>query len=103
MMKRTHLLASILLLSVVSLAQQPSSPNNAPDQTATPNDQSYSRPIDQTYNQARETAHNWGGWGLLGLLGLGGLLGRRRATTTTGTTYTRDERTYGEEPRRRAG
>jgi MYXO-CTERM domain-containing protein len=91
-MKRAHLLLSILLLTGVSLAQQP---NNPQDRTANPNDQTYNRPV--------ETGHNWGGWGLLGLLGLAGLLGRRRETTITGTDtgYTRDDRTYDEQQRRR--
>lgn len=91
-MKRAHILLSILLLSVVSLAQQPSS--NPQDKTTNPTDQNYNRPV--------ETGNGWGGWGLLGLLGLAGLLGRKRDTTVTGTGYTRDERTY-EEPRRRVG
>jgi len=89
-MKRAYGLASILLLTVVSLAQQPSNP---PDRTANP---------DQTYNRPVERGNNWGGWGLLGLLGLAGLLGRRRDTTTIETGYTRDDRPY-EQPRRRAG
>ena len=80
-MKRVHLLASILLLTSVSFAQQ----NNPQDRTANPTDQTYTRPV--------ENGRNWGGWGLLGLLGLAGLLGRRRETTTTGTGYTRDDRT----------
>jgi MYXO-CTERM domain-containing protein len=94
-MKRAHLLLSIMLLTGVSLAQQPS--NNPQDRTANPNDQTYNRPV--------ETGHSWGGWGLLGLLGLAGLLGRRRETTITGTDtgYTRDDRTYEEQRRRRAG
>jgi MYXO-CTERM domain-containing protein len=90
-MKLTHVLASILLLTSVSLAQQPTPPN---DRTANP---------DHTYTLPVETGHNWGGWGLLGLFGLAGLLGRRRGTTTitgTGTGYTRDERTYGQQQRR---
>jgi MYXO-CTERM domain-containing protein len=93
-MKRAHLLASILLLTAVSFAQQPSSPSDPQDRAANPTDQNYSRPV--------ETGHNWGGWGLLGLLGLAGLLGRRRETTTTiDSGYTRDDRTYGQQ--RRAG
>ena len=92
-MKRAHVLASILLLSLVSFAQQPASTNNPQDRTADRTDQTYTRPV--------ETArHNWGGWGLLGLFGLAGLLGRgRRETTTTGTGYTRDDRTYGQQRR----
>lgn len=89
MMKRAYVFAPILLSAVVSLAQQPSNPNNPADQT-------YNRPTDQTYNRPLETGHNWGGWGLLGLLGLGGLLGRKRESTT----YTRDERTFGSQQRR---
>ncbi len=96
-MKSAHLLLSILLLTGVSLAQQPS--NNPQDRTANPYDQTYNRPV--------ETGHNWGGWGLLGLLGLAGLLGRRRETTITGTGtdtgYTRDDRSYEEQRRRRVG
>jgi MYXO-CTERM domain-containing protein len=88
-MKRAPLFASILLLTVAGLAQQPAS--SPQDRPAYPNDQTYNRPV--------ETGHSWGGWGLLGLLGLGGLLGRRR-DTTAGTTYTRDERTYGGQQRR---
>ena len=92
-MKRAHVLASILLLTLVSFAQQPSNTNNTQDRTANPTDQTYTRPV--------ETGHNWGGWGLLGLLGLAGLLGRRRETTTTGTGtgYTRNDRTYGQQRR----
>jgi MYXO-CTERM domain-containing protein len=90
-------LFSVLLFAAVSLAQQPS--NNPQDRTANPTDQNYTRPV--------ETGHGWGGWGLLGLLGLGGLLGRRRETTITGTGtdtgYTRDDRTYEEQRRRRVG
>jgi MYXO-CTERM domain-containing protein len=82
-MKRTPVLASILLLTVVGVAQQPSNP---PDNTTNPNDQRYTRPV--------ETGSGWGGWGLLGLLGLAGLLGRRRETTITRTGYTEDDRTY---------
>jgi MYXO-CTERM domain-containing protein len=92
-MKCAHVLASILLLTSVSFAQQPP-PNNPEDRAANP-DHTYTRPV--------ETGHNWGGWGLLGLFGLAGLLGRRRSTTTitgTGTGYTRDERTYGQQQRR---
>jgi hypothetical protein len=94
-MKRAHLLLSILLLAGVSLAQQP---NNPQDRTANPNDHTYNRPV--------ETGHGWGGWGLLGLLGLAGLMGRKRETTTitgTGTDYTRDDRAFEEQRRRRAG
>jgi MYXO-CTERM domain-containing protein len=134
MMKRAPVFASILLLTVVSLAQQLSSASNPQDRTVNPNDQTYTRPAtqqpssttnpnDQTYtppttqqpttsNPQDRTANapyqnytpperagsNWGGWGLLGLLGLGGLLGRSRRETAT---YTRDERTYGQQ--RRAG
>jgi hypothetical protein len=91
-MKRAHLLASILLLTGVSLAQQPY--NNPPDRAVSPNDQ----PITRTVVIRR----NGGRWGLLGLLGLAGLLGRRRETTGTGTgvSYTRDERTYEQQRRR---
>jgi hypothetical protein len=92
-MKRLHVLASILLLTSVSLAQQPP-PNNPQDRTPNP---------DHTYTRPLGTGHNWGGWGLLGLFGLAGLLGRRRGTTTitgTGTDYTRDDRTYGQQQRR---
>ena len=88
-MKRANMLASILLLTVAGLAQQPTTSNN-PDRTVNPNDQTYNRPV--------ETGHGWGGWGLLGLFGLAGLLGRRRGATTTA--YTRDDRTYGEQQRR---
>lgn len=87
-MKPLHVLACVLLLSVVGLAQQAGTTNNpqygANDQTT------YTRPVD--------TGHHWGGWGLLGLFGLAGLLGRRRSTTTT-TSYT-DERPYREQQRR---
>ena len=96
-MKRA--LASILLLTAVSFAQQPT-PNNPQDRTANPTDQNYTRPSDQNYTPPVETGRNWGGWGLLGLLGLAGLLGRRRETTITGTGYTRDDRTYGQQQRR---
>lgn len=93
-MKSAHALASILLLTSLSFAQQPS-PNNPQDRTANPTDHTYTRPV--------ENSHNWGGWGLLGLLGLAGLLGRKReTTTTTGTGYTRDDRTY-EQKQRRVG
>jgi len=97
-MKRAHALASILLLTAVSFAQQPS-PNNPQDNAANPTDHTYTRPV--------ERGHNWGGWGLLGLFGLAGLLRRRRETTTitgtgTGAGYTRDDRTY-EQQRRRVG
>jgi MYXO-CTERM domain-containing protein len=105
-MKRAHLFASILLLTVASLAQQPAGTPNQPDTTASPA-QTYNqpspaadqgtRPTEQNYPRPVETGHNWGGWGLLGLIGLGGLLGRRRDTTAT--TY-RDERTYGQQQRR---
>jgi MYXO-CTERM domain-containing protein len=88
-MKFTHVFASILLLAVVSFAQQPSSPSNPEDRTVNPQ---------QTYTRTVETGHNWGGWGLLGLLGLAGLLGRRRETTTTGTGY-RDDRTWQQQRR----
>lgn len=93
-MKRAYLLLSILLLALVSFAQQPS--NNPPDRAMSPTDHTYTRPV--------ETGHGWGGWGLLGLIGLAGLLGRKRQTTITGTgtDYTRDDRTY-EQQRRRAG
>jgi hypothetical protein len=88
-MKRAHVLASILLLAAVSFAQEPSS--NPQDRGANPIDQNYNRPVE---------THNWGGWGLLGLLGLLGLAGRRRDTTTLGSGYTRDDRTYGQQQRR---
>ena len=84
-MRRACVLASILLLTGVSLAQEPSSTNNPPDNSPNAIVHHYSLP---------ETGHNWGGWGLLGLLGLGGLLGRRRETT-----YVRDERTYKQQQR----
>jgi len=90
-MKCAHVLASILLLTLVSFAQQSPSPNNPQDRTANPTD-TYTRPV--------ETGHNFGAWGLLGLFGLAGLLGRWRDTTTTGTGYTRDDRTYREQQRR---
>jgi len=87
-MKRAHVLATILLLSVLGFAQQ--NPNNPQDRTVNPNDQTYNtRPV--------ETSHSWGGWGLLGLFGLAGLLGRRRDVGTT--SYTRDDRTYGQQRR----
>jgi MYXO-CTERM domain-containing protein len=82
-MKRAHVFATILLLTVVSVAQQPANP---PDNTANPTDQRFTRPV--------ETRNDWGPWGLLGLLGLAGLLGRRRETTITRTAYTDDDRTY---------
>ena len=84
-MKLTHVFASILLLTTLSVAQQTTAQDRATD----------------AYNtgaRAVESGHNWGGWGLLGLLGLGGLLGRRRDETTT-TGYTRDDRTYGQQRR----
>jgi len=90
-MKRAHVFASILLLTVVSVAQQPA---NTPDNTANPTDQRYTRPV--------ERGNDWGGWGLLGLLGLAGLLGRRRDTTITRTGYTTDDRTYEQQRRRSA-
>jgi hypothetical protein len=62
-MKYAHALASILLLTVVSFAQQPS-PNNPQDRAANPTDHTYTRPV--------ETGHNWGGWG--GRLGFAGSL-----------------------------
>jgi len=98
-MKLAHALASMLLLTAVSFAQQPTPNNNPQDRTANPTDHTYTRPV--------ETGHNWGGWGLLGLFGLAGLLRRRQETTTiagtgTGTGYTRDDRTY-EQQRRRVG
>jgi len=94
-MKLAHALASLLLLTSLSFAQQPT-PNNPQDRTANPTDHAYTRPV--------ETGHNWGAWGLLGLFGLAGLFGRRRetTTTTTGTGYTRDDRTY-DQQRRRVG
>lgn len=88
-MKLAHALASMLLLTAVSFAQQPTPNNNPQDRTANPTDQTYTRPV--------QTEHGRGNWGLLGLLGLAGLLGRKRATTAT---YLRDERTYGEQQRR---
>jgi len=84
-----HVFASILLLTGLSLAQQPA--GSPQDRTANPGDQTYTQPAD--------AGHNWGGWGLLGLLGLAGLMGRRRETTTTDTNYTRDDRTYGQQRR----
>lgn len=91
-MKRVHVLLSILLLTGVSLAQQPA--NNAPDRAA--------NAANQTYNHPVEGGHNWGGWGLLGLIGLAGLFRRRGQTTiVSGTDYTRGDRSY-EEQRRRA-
>lgn len=92
-MKRAHLLASILLLTGASFAQQPS---DTPQDTTTPTTRVL-QPITRTVVIRR----NGGGWGLLGLLGLAGLLGRRRERVVTGTGYTRDDRTY-EEQRRRA-
>lgn len=89
-MKRAHVLASILLLTGASLAQQPSS--NPQDTTANPTGQ----PIVRTV----VIRSNRGNWGLLGLLGLAGLLGRRRETIVTGTGYTRDDRTYDQQRRR---
>lgn len=88
-MKRAYVLASMLLLSVVSFAQQ-----NPPDRPANPNDQTYTRPV--------ERGTDWGPWGLLGLLGLAGLLGRRRDTTRIDTRYTRDDRTYDQQRNRAA-
>lgn len=122
-MKYVHLFASILLLTMASLAQQPSTTANPQDTTATPQslptaspytqptEQPYNRAADQPYNRPVETGHNWGGWGLLGLIGLGGLLGRKQSSTATYTLDERtpggqvkEERTYGEQPpRRRAG
>lgn len=89
-MKRAHVLASILLLTGVSLAQQPS--NNPQDTTANPTGQPFVRTV--------VIRRNGGNWGLLGLLGLAGLLGRRRETIGTGTGYTRDEETYERQRRR---
>jgi len=87
-MKRAQVLASILLLSTIALCQTSSNPQ---DRTANPTDQTYNtRPV--------ETGRSWGGWGLLGLFGLAGLLGRRRDVGTT--SYTRDDRTYGQQQRR---
>ena len=89
-MKRLHLFASILLLTGASFAQQPS--DNPQDTTANPAGQPIVRTVVIRSNRGR--------WGLLGLLGLAGLLGRRRETISTGTGYTRDDRTY-EQGRRR--
>jgi len=89
-MKRAHLLASILLLTGVSLAQQPA--GNPQDTTANPTGQPIIRTVVIRSNQGR--------WGLLGLLGLVGLLGHRRETISTGTSYTRDDRTHEQERRR---
>lgn len=89
-MKPAHALASILLLTGVSLAQQPL--NNPPDTTVNPSGPPFTRTI--------VIRQNRGGWGLLGLLGLAGLLGRRRETAITGTGYTRDDRTYEQQRRR---
>jgi len=89
-MKPAHVFASILLLTGVSLAQQPSS--NPQDTTANPTGQPFTRTV--------VIRRNGGAWGLLGLFGLAGLLGRRRETTITGTGYTRDDRTYEQQRRR---
>jgi hypothetical protein len=89
-MKPAHVLAPILLLTGVSLAQQPV--NNPPDQTVNPTGPPFTRTV--------VVRSNRGGWGLLGLFGLAGLLGRRRETSITGTGYTRDERTYDQQRRR---
>ena len=88
-MKCKHVFASILLLTAVSFAQQPANPNNPEDRN----------PTDHTYTRVVETGHNWGGWGLLGLLGLLGLAGRKRESTTTGTGFTRDDRTWQQQRR----
>jgi hypothetical protein len=89
-MKRAHVFASILLLTGVSLAQQPS--NNPPDTTANPTVQPFTRTV--------VIRSNRGGWGLLGLFGLAGLLGRRRGAIVTGTGYTQDDRTHEQQRRR---
>ncbi|HKF03585.1 MAG TPA: WGxxGxxG family protein [Candidatus Sulfotelmatobacter sp.] len=89
-MKHLHLLASILLLTGVSFAQQAS--DNPQETTANPTGQPIIRTVVIRSDRGR--------WGLLGLLGLAGLLGRRRETISTGTSYTRDDRTY-EQGRRR--
>ena len=89
-MKRAHVFASILLLTGVSLAQQPA--NNPQDTTANPTVQPFTRTV--------VIRSNRGGWGLLGLFGLAGLLGRRRGTIVSGTGYTRDDRTYEQQRRR---
>jgi len=90
MMKRAHVLASILLLTGFSLAQQPS--NSPQDTMANPTVQPFTRTV--------VIRSNRGGWGLLGLFGLAGLLGRRRGTIVTDTGYTRDDRTYEQQRRR---
>jgi hypothetical protein len=90
-MRPVHVLASILLLTGVSLAQQPS--NNPQDTTANPTGPPFTRTVVVRTNRG-------GAWGLLGLFGLAGLLGRRRETTITGTGYTRDDRTYEQQRRR---
>ena len=67
-MKRAPVFASILLLTVVSLAQQLSSASNPQDKTTNPNDQTYTRPTtqqpssttnpnDQTYTQQPGTSN----------------------------------------------
>ena len=89
-MKHLHLLASILLLTGVSFAQQPS--DNPQETTSNPTGQPIIRTVVIRSDRGR--------WGLLGLLGLAGLLGRRRETISTGTSYMRDDRTY-EQGRRR--
>lgn len=89
-MKPAHVFASILLLTGVSLAQQPS--DNLQDRTVNPTGPPFTRTV--------VIRQNRGGWGLLGLLGLAGLLGRRRETVVTGTGYTRDDRTYEQQRRR---
>jgi len=90
-MKRAHLFASILLLTGVSLAQQPL---NSPQDTTTT-----TAPTVQPITRTVVIRSNRGGWGLLGLLGLAGLLGRRRESVVTGTGYTRDDRTYEQQRR----
>ena len=89
-MRPAHVFASILLLTGVSLAQQPL--NNPPD-TTNPTGPPFTRTVIVRNNRG-------GAWGLLGLFGLAGLLGRRRETTITGTGYTRDDRTYEQQRRR---
>lgn len=98
-MKRTHVLASTLLLATVGFAQtsqQSPYTGNTQDRTYS-NSQTY-HTGDTGYTGYNTGGHGWGNWGLLGLLGLAGLFGRRRGATTT--TYTRDDRTYGEQQRR---
>ena len=83
-MYRAHAFIGVLLLSVSSFAQQPSTRPNTDTYTR----DSYNRPVDGT--------SGYGGWGLLGLLGLTGLFGlRRRETIVRG----RDEYVTGQRRR----